>query len=59
MMSKQLKITLTIFGPLVVLFTAMLDPRFSAVLAATALVVFGIWIAIDLRNRDGISRNHE
>ena len=50
-MSNRLKVTLTVVGPLIVLWTALLDPRVSAALALTALIVFGIWIAIDMRNQ--------
>lgn len=51
-MSERLKATLTIFGPLVVVFTAMLDARLSAVLALTALIGFGIWMVMDVWNRN-------
>ena len=51
-MSDRLKVSLTICGPLLVLLTAMLDARLSAILAVTALLVFGIWLVIDLRHRN-------
>ena len=56
-MSDRLKMTLTIFGPLFVLFTAMLDARLSAALGATALIVFGIWIVIDVRTVSAASKS--
>lgn len=49
-MSERLKSSLTITGPLLVLLTTLLDPRVSATLALTALMVFGIWMLLDARD---------
>jgi hypothetical protein len=46
-MSNRLKVSLTVFGPLLLILSAMLDARLTATLAATAVVFFGIWIVVD------------
>lgn len=56
-MSERMKSIVTIAGPLLVLFTALLDPRWSATLAFSTLIIVGISVILETRRRIGSTRS--